>query len=203
MVPGGYSLAFGQRGPYPHRFCGDYPLAGAVCPHCGRPLMRLLALDTADPRLSLGRAAVPRVYLLHCWRCRLAAHGFAYRITPDRIEILHAKPDAWWRRFRPAQARPPLAFSGAYVDLVNAPEPLVPAHRIGGEAPHAPPCPACGTPTLHLASLCDSAAGPDLSGADPEFRFTSQDSMRLDFHFCGRCSVVRADEAAPTDSAGS
>ncbi|MCU0246415.1 MAG: hypothetical protein MUC42_07560 [Bryobacter sp.] len=165
--------------------------------------MRLLALDTEDPRLALGLASVPRIYLLHCWRCRLAAHGFAYRITPGRIEVLRAKPDVWWRKFRPAQPHPPLAFSGAYVDLVNAPAPALPAHRISAPGGGTPPCPVCGAATRHLASLCDSAAGPDLYAADPEFRFTCQDSMRLDFHFCPQCAVVRADEAAPTGSIGS
>jgi len=56
---------------YRHVFCGPNEISGAWCPNCNKPLLKLLDLDTSDPRLELGSGTPLRLPLLYCWTCNI------------------------------------------------------------------------------------------------------------------------------------
>src|SRR5262245_35856400 len=72
-----------------HAFCGRPLSKRADCPNCGRPLLRFVGLDVADPRIQLTDRAYPYLELLYCWTCNLAQSAFAYRmLAGPSVEIL-------------------------------------------------------------------------------------------------------------------
>jgi hypothetical protein len=106
---------------YGHYFCGPHDVAGAVCPNCDKPLLRLLAIDTRDPRLGLTYCPFDTLSLFFCMTCEIAVNDFYYQLqAPDgRVKILmygkgKSEPDDI-----PFSPEPyPLYFPGVPVRLV-------------------------------------------------------------------------------------
>ncbi len=68
-------------GQFQHVFCGDNTTPGAQCPNCHKPLLQILSLDLADPRLNGIRGAHSRFPFLYCWRCNIVTETFYYRLV--------------------------------------------------------------------------------------------------------------------------
>ena len=78
-----------SSGRYRHQFCGEHDVAGAWCPNCNKPLLRFLALDTSDFRLSLSRVSLRMLSLFYCWTCTVSNGLFVYQIRSDTdVQIL-------------------------------------------------------------------------------------------------------------------
>ena len=75
-----FRSALHEQIPFNHVFCGPQDLSGAICPNCHKPLLRFLALDTADPSLELQECSASVVSLLFCWTCNVAQSEFFYQI---------------------------------------------------------------------------------------------------------------------------
>lgn len=71
-----------QSGEYGHCFCGPNRVSGAWCPTCRKPLLRILSLDTSDPRLGLMDCGLSSLPLLYCWTCEIAWDQFFYQVQP-------------------------------------------------------------------------------------------------------------------------
>ena len=72
-----------------HDFCGAHDIAGASCPNCKKPLLRLLSLHAEDERLAIDPARNSVVHLLYCWICSIPFGEFSYRLGADgSVELL-------------------------------------------------------------------------------------------------------------------
>src|SRR5689334_3129472 len=73
-----------KKPEFAHYFCGPHDVPGAICPNCSKPLLRLLALDTCDPRLGLEYCPFPVLSLFSCLTCEISMHPFSYQLlAPD------------------------------------------------------------------------------------------------------------------------
>jgi hypothetical protein len=216
----GFSLDFRGGDRYQHTFCGPHDIAGAGCPNCRKPLLRLLSLDTSDPRLRLGRPGFASLHLLYCWTCAIPSDQLVYRLRPgSAVELLYFGrgrgladlPYAGYPEYfsgRPVTLRP---LSRRRQDLLRvfnaasilAPTPgeerlLEPRHQVGGEPYLIEPlkdvlCQVCSRHMPMLASICDNAAGPAASpGYADTDSFTHNAEIQVIFHYCRRCRVVAA-----------
>lgn len=91
ISPVGYRVSLtDQATAYHHTFCGEQRLPGAMCPNCHKPLLQLLSLDTADPRLNLPNAPIRSIPLLYCWTCCITSEYFYYRLLPpgNAVEVI-------------------------------------------------------------------------------------------------------------------
>ena len=87
----GHWLNFSPNpGQVQHDFCGAHDIAGATCPYCNKPLLRILSLSAEDPVLNLEQGKTPVVHLLYCWTCSIPFGEFSYRINADgSVEFVH------------------------------------------------------------------------------------------------------------------
>src|SRR5581483_10617814 len=67
-----YLLTFsGPKTERPHVFCGSNEIAGAECPNCRKPLLRIASFLTAALPFSLGDTPPSYIHLLYCWQCAI------------------------------------------------------------------------------------------------------------------------------------
>jgi hypothetical protein len=85
----GYYVHYGKgvdTGKYKHYFCGRNDIAEAICPNCDKPLLKLLSLDTSDPRLELQDSPFAMLPLLYCWTCNISqGPPFCYQVQDDGL----------------------------------------------------------------------------------------------------------------------
>lgn len=198
-----------------HVFCGTPVVSGADCPNCDRPLLQLLALDSADARLELAAWRHPWIPLLFCWRCNVAQQPFVYRVEGAAIALLNFGRQGVESDF-PYESYP-IAFPAAAVRLEpvpaehvaivagwnrgddmdwNSPEhtSLVdPRHQIGGrprlvqgEDRAIPRCPACRRPMRLLATIADDCLDPR--------GFTGNCGVQVIYHCCADCSILHCTQ---------
>jgi hypothetical protein len=180
----------------PHEFCGAHSIPGAVCPHCAKPLLKLLALDATDPRLELRGAVVGRLPLLYCWSCQPEGRPFFYRVEPSGGVTILSRNDKAEGPPRPgayppehADLKPVPLDDQRYLRLWQEgnmtweiPEDLLePRHQVGGvpflaQSLDALGCPRCEQPMPFLATLAGDV----------------EDGIQVVFHYCRRCGVVGA-----------
>jgi len=197
---------------YDHVFCGEHDITGAVCPNCKKPMLRMMSLDTRDPRLDLTDLGVPWAHLLFCWTCNLAQGETSYELCSDGgIRFLAFRGGGVEDDFPYTDY--PVAFPGKRFELDPVPEHVrstlaavhlgevdewedldesarsfcKPMHQIGGQ-PYfmqgAPSalCPTCSRPMAFLASVGDET----LDGRG----FTDNDSVQVLFLLCREDRVV-------------
>ena len=184
--------------PFTHVFCGPQELDGAICPNCHKPLLRFLALDTADPRLDMQECSVSVVSLLFCWTCNVAQSEFFYQIRRDgSIKLLRyggggVEIDFPYEDY-------PVFFPGA--PAVLRPIEAVPRNelarfhasyessQVGGEpyllqGGHPLRCLLCGVDMPFLASISDDCLD--------ERGLVGSTDVQVVYHFCRECCVVGA-----------
>ncbi len=183
----GYVVDTRRRSRFGHHFCGEHDIAGAWCPNCDKPMLRLLSLDTSDPRLGLASLGAPLVHLLFCWTCNLAQDATSYRLrNGGGVELLRHRrggvetdfPYADYPRAFPGRSFelvPVTPAEQALLDTLNAGEWRAddlppdaqhlgtPRHQVGGrplllQGPPDAPCPECGAPMTFVACCGDETA---------------------------------------------
>jgi len=83
-----------ESAEYRHIRFGEHAIPGAWCPYCDKPLMRIMELDTHDPRLGMMEFPFSRLPLVYCYKCELCLGPFYYQINSDEtITILLTEPD--------------------------------------------------------------------------------------------------------------
>jgi hypothetical protein len=211
----GFSLSFrpGAKA-VTHEWCGEHKIPGAMCPHCKKPLLRLLSLNAADTQLDLGKAAVAP--LLYCWTCTIPYGVFRYRVTKSGSVKLVDVPGPVENVFPFGPAGPYEGYTGRFPLRRVALKPLsrkeqelqraaltdedvlldlTARHQVGGHPPiHNPEeveCSGCGEEMPLLAAICDDAAGNRLE-VPAEQSFTDNCSLQMVFHYCRRCSEMAA-----------
>jgi hypothetical protein len=194
-----------------HRLCGEPRVAGAECPNCRKPLLPLLELDAADPRLALAGTGLERLPILFCWTCEAAQSTIIYRVEEAgrRITLLQFHYGAVVEDF-PYEAYP-VYFPGhdaTLASLTDAEQVLlhrinigegeaiewptyreyaVPRHQVGGEPYLVQPlddvaCPDCGAAMPLFATLGDDTWS--------EQKFTGNDWVQTLVHLCRRCGTI-------------
>lgn len=200
---------------YGHVFCGSHDVAGACCPNCDRPLLRFLALDTADPRLNLGEGQPPLLSLFYCWRCPVSAGLFYYEFTGENeIDLLRCgigKPEKNFphKDYPVSFPRAPAALvqitdeAQAAIRQINQgkrpgsallrshPELREPRHQIGGE----PILVQQDTEYEIECFICERAM-PFLASIgddclDPT-GFAGNEYVQVLYHYCRDCHVIGA-----------
>jgi hypothetical protein len=156
-----YALVFNEG---PHVAGGPHEIAGAMCPNCGIPLVRLLKFDPSDARLHLRGDPV---HLMYCFSCRIARGGvLSYRIDgPDRVTLLEWERDEPGAAFDLVPARPADLRSGGSGE-----------YQVGGKPAwltEGLTCPSCNRPMPFLAAI-------------------GLGEWQAVYHFCRDCRVVTA-----------
>jgi hypothetical protein len=215
----GYKLNFSPAiSDILHDFCGKDEIAGAVCPNCDKPLLRLLSLYSEDPLLNFDRNRHPSVHLLYCWTCSIPYGEFSYEINRDgSVKILKVPPRQPGTELGPGG--PYDGYTGLFPVRRVALQPLSEAqqqelrarqtedapddidayfgHQVGGYPfiynPRKAFCPKCREEMPVLAAICDSTTGNDDFSDRPGETFTgSGGGVQMVFQFCRVCSVVTA-----------
>ncbi len=79
----------GDKEAWQHRLFGMHSIAGAVSPNSGRPLLRLLQLDMADPRSGLNGGPGEVLPLLFSWSCAMSQSPVIYRVkSSTAVELM-------------------------------------------------------------------------------------------------------------------
>ncbi len=203
-----------------HEFCGEPDIPGSDCPHCNKPLLRILSLDAYDPVLNLDPNRTPQVHLLYCWTCSIPYGEFSYRLREDgSVELLQVPPrqpgielgaggpyDGYTGRFPLRRVSLELqsqsehdtltAYWAATSEQDYGEAPLEPRHQIGGYPfiynPFALRCPLCSNFMAMLAAFCDDASGNQTYQADAMSSFTDNCGVQVFFQLCRDCAVVSA-----------
>jgi hypothetical protein len=198
-----------------HDFCGPHDIAGAFCPNCNKPLLRLLSLYARDGRLHINSDSTSVVHLLYCWTCSIPFGEFSYRLGADgSVELLKV----------PARYEHEIGLKGPYGGYTgifqNRRVSLQPMstegqerlerrfltnsdgndqsewHQVGGypaiNNPSKTSCPLCSLDMPLLAAICDDATGNRPFQVSPQDSFTGNGGVQMVFHFCRNCSVVSA-----------
>lgn len=209
----GYKVVFRSSGSINkravrHLFCGRHKLAGAGCPNCHKPLLRLFALNTLDPQLGFNGLPYGTLSLLWCWTCNIAQKPFFYRqLDAEAVKILRYARGGATRSFPYADY--PIAFRGRWCVLEpidrevessirayyrrsgSLPLESAMGHQVGG----VPflwrdlkgcklMCPVCRGDMPFLAVISDDAGkGTSICG---------NSALRHVFHLCHGCGVVGA-----------
>jgi len=207
----GYKLNFSPTdGLVYHDFCGPHNIAGAACPHCEKPLLRLLTLNSLDTKLNLDPARHPMVHLLYCWTCSIPFDEFTYRINSDGgIKILQTPPrkgpDIEFGPQGPYDGYTGV-FKGFKVSLEPLPENIheellagegaFNGHQIGGHPfiynPANVFCLSCSQEMPLLASFSDNATAAEGFNENASETFVNNSGVQMVFHLCRRCSIVSA-----------
>ena len=188
----GFGLHLEERGR--HLFCGAHDIAGAGCPNCDRPLMRMMSLDASDERIELAGLGVERVPLLFCWLCNIAQDVTQYRLRGDGgMELLRFKrgtqgPDFPYPGY-------PVSFPEARFEL--APVPIAatdaPRHQVGGrpfvvQGLRDVRCKVCRRRMRFLACIADDATqGGTFAGnswVQTVFHVCLDDGVIASYHEC-------------------
>lgn len=212
----GYIVRVAERGDkdgWQHRLFGMHSIAGAVSPNSGRPLLRLLQLDMADPKLELNRGPGEVLPLLFSWSCEMSQSPVIYRVKSSAaVELMVYRRGKAYDDFpyaeypshfpeRTAALVPiPAREQDAIRDLNSgrlAPADLpahqrdlvVPRHQVGGEPFLVQPwesldCPSCTRPMPFLASIGDDSGTPE--------GLTGNPFVQTCFSYCRPCRVVGA-----------
>jgi len=72
----------------PHALCGPQRINGAISPNTGLPLLLLVSLDPADPRLGISHLKLATLHLLYSWTCGISDGVFSYRESSEAVEII-------------------------------------------------------------------------------------------------------------------
>ncbi|MCB9886841.1 MAG: hypothetical protein H6838_15215 [Planctomycetes bacterium] len=188
----GFRPRFEKRGR--HLFCGAHKIAGAGCPNCDRPLMRMMSLDASDERLGLAALRLSRVPLLFCWQCNIAQDVTQYRLRSDGgIELLRFKRGTQGPDFPYSDY--PVFFPEARFELRAVPQ--APAgsarHQVGGrpfvlQGLRDIRCKVCRRKMRFLASIADNATGKRTfagnSGVQTLFHLCLEDGVVASYHEC-------------------
>jgi hypothetical protein len=193
---------------YRHALCGVE--RHNICPNCRRPLLRVLTLDTRDPRLELNTTTVGSLPLplLFCWRCNVSQGPFYYRLLSEPlVELLiynrgGVEADFPYPDYPDYFPESPVTLAAIPPDvqerLVKINEGEIddmqlgrPRHQIGGipylfqyEPERQSSCAVCHAPMPFLATICDDNG--DARG------FTENSGVQMLFRYCRRCCVVLA-----------
>jgi hypothetical protein len=215
----GYRLNFA---PSPtailHDFCGENRIEGAFCPHCQKPLLRLLSLNTKDEVLNIDPAKIPAVHLLYCWTCGIPFDEFCYRMNDDGsvslLKVLLRYPsefgpegpyDGYTGVFGihqvsldPVSSEDQQRYKASWMadDVDSCDWDCEVFHQVGGYPylynPERRCCPGCGMDMPFFASICDNATGNDAFAASGNDSFCDNGGVVMIFYFCRLCSVVSA-----------
>ncbi|RPI62886.1 MAG: hypothetical protein EHM48_03380 [Planctomycetaceae bacterium] len=207
----GYEFSFKDNLASPsigHKFGGHNDVHGAKCPNCRKPLLLLLKLCVADPRLEMQAKGLSELPILFCWTCDLAHGNFAYTVDGHGgIEIIQYTKGKRYKDF--PYPGYPLEFPERVFDLQKVPAEearimalyakslkpwrgfprklLIPKHQIGGTPSlftnDDEVCPVCSATIPLLGALGDDAGTKDGFTGNP------YDVQTL-FHFCRTCNCV-------------
>lgn len=212
----GYIVCPSERGEmteWKHCLFGPHSIAGAVSPNSQRPLLRLLQLDMADPRLGFHENAGEVLPLLFSWSCEISQSPFIYRVTSSTaIELITyhrgeayddfpypGYPSHFPERNAVLSPIPPLEReairslnSGWMLSADRAAHQRdlgVVRHQVGGEPflvqPwHSLECPSCNRPMPYLASVGDDTGTPK--------GLTGNRFVQTCFSYCAGCRVIGA-----------
>lgn len=201
----------GARTELQHRLFGSHAITGAVSPSSGRPLLRLLQLDMADPRLGFNGGSGDVLPLLFSWSCAMSQSPVIYRVKSSiAIELMICRggeayddfPYADYPEHFPERLVALFPISASEQDtirdlncgrLVAADLPTshrelcVPRHQVGGEPFLVQPwqsldCPSCNRPMPFLASIGDDSGMPE--------GLTGNRFVQTCFSYCRPCRVV-------------
>jgi hypothetical protein len=203
----------GEKEELQHRLFGAHSIAGAVSPNSGRPLLRLLQLDMADPRLGFDGNPGDLLPLLFSWSCEMSQSPVTYRVKSNTaIELMIYRRGNAYDDF--PYARYPSHFPERIAALVPIPatdqdairdinsgglDPAdlpagwrdlnVPRHQVGGEPFFVQPwvsleCPSCNRSMPFLASVGDDTGTPE--------GLTGNRFVQTCFSYCRSCRVVGA-----------
>lgn len=214
----GFMLDFQSRGRFQHTFCGQHQIPGGRCPNCNKPFLRLLSLDTKDPRLNLGKVSFPYLHLVYCWTCAIADDFLAYHMEDGGgIKLLYygrggtsaERPYPDYPEYFPGHRVELKALSRHQQDMIrvfNTASSLAPVgdednlidpmHQVGGE-PYVIEslpdmlCQVCGDAMPLLAAICDNAADSSAMPGYSDFTsFTHDPEIQVIFHYCRKCAVA-------------
>jgi hypothetical protein len=216
----GYWLNFTPEGDeVQHRFGGTPEFAGAGCPRCQRPLLRLLSLDTRDQALELKSPEVPYLHLLYCWTCSIPFGPFSYRLSldgsvdllevPERIvELEHGLEgpyDGYTGVFPlqhvslvPQSAKQRTVLERHWKSHSDDTDSVLfePRHQVGGHPfiynREERSCVECHGRMPLLATICNDAAGNNPWRQDSMNTFTDNGGVQMMFFFCENCYVISA-----------
>jgi hypothetical protein len=215
-----YLVTFsGPEEDRPHTFCPEDRIAEADCPNCRKPLLMLASFETQRLPFSLGDRAPSNLHLLYCWTCAIPYDWFSYRIGAlgevEVIEFLDRYADAL------GPAGPYEGYTGVFPQsrvglraLTHEEQELAlqlqargehpeslwylteEAHQIGGipkiwNLRDDALCPMCSRAAPFFATICDNAVGQEFQ-ADRTKTFTGNCGVRVVFHYCAACSVMKA-----------
>ena len=216
----GYWLNFSPNPNHvQHDFCGSHTIPGATCPHCSKPLLRLLSLSSKDPVLIVEEAKTPVVHLVYCWTCSIPFGDFSYKIGADGsigfIEVPARKPESEFGPDGPYDG-----YTGAFplckVSLESLTESehlklaarqtsesdedddelFEPRHQVGGYPfiynQEKTICPLCSKDMPLLAAICDDATGNSPWQVGEADSFTGNGAVQMVFHFCRDYLVLSA-----------
>jgi len=203
----------GDKAEWRHFLFGPHSIAGVVSPNSGRPLLRLLQLDMADPRLGFHGNTGEVLPLLFSWSCEISQSSFIYRVTSNTaIELMiYRRGEAYDDFPYPGY---PSHFPERTAVLIPIPAPAqdairslnngsleaadlraeqrglcVPRHQVGGEPFLVQPwqsldCPSCNRPMPFLAFVGDDTGTPE--------GLTGNRFVQTCFSYCRPCRVVGA-----------
>jgi hypothetical protein len=201
-----------------HDFCGENKIEGASCPHCKKPLLRLLTLNTNDEALNIDPKTLPAVHLLYCWNCSIPFGEFSYKIENDGSVVLLQYPprmpesehgpdgprDGYTGEFvhrrvsldgigQEEQARYKDFWNSIDADPYDCGVDTI-GHQVGGFPfiynPCRTKCPSCTEDMPLLASICDDATGNSPDSVSECDSFVGNCGVQMVFHFCRKCSIV-------------
>jgi len=202
-----------------HDFCGQPMIAGALCPNCDKPLLRILSLSAKDPALALDQAKTPIIHLLYCWTCSIPYGAFSYRIKQDAgVELIQVPEPMPEIQFGPEGPYEGYTGDFALSQVSLIPQSITeseklkarwaantedtddslfePRHQIGGYPfiynPSKLNCPTCNLEMRLLACICNDATGNNPWRREAADTFVDNGGVQMVFQFCSNCSVVSA-----------
>lgn len=202
-----------------HEFCGENRIVGAKCPHCEKPLLRILSLNAEDAVLNVDPEKTPMVHLLYCWTCGIPYGEFSYKNNFDGSVTLVKVPPQYDDAF--GLDGPYDGYTGEFALRQVSLEPLdqenqeeyrtlwetpgadavdmgldISSHQIGGYPfiynPQRTRCPDCAEDMPLWGHICDDATGNSTNGVKAADSFVDNCGVQMVFHFCRKCSIVSA-----------
>jgi hypothetical protein len=98
LVSQGYIVEYAndESAEYRHIRFGEHAIPGAWCSNCDKPLMRIMEIDTQDPRLGMMEFPFSRLPLVYCYECSLCLGTLYYKVQHDSsISIIHFEESDW------------------------------------------------------------------------------------------------------------
>jgi hypothetical protein len=203
-----------------HDFCGKNDIAGAHCPNCDLPLLRLLSLHANDPVLNLDPDRFSVVHLLYCWTCSIPFGEFCYKVDQDgSVRLLRLPPRS---EYEHGPDGPVDGYTGQLphrqvsLEFISGEDQLAlkqrwestrddidilrgldePRHQVGGYPfiynPIRIVCPECSQDMPLFAAICNGATGNDAWKTTAEDSFVGNGGVQMVFHLCRNCSILSA-----------